>query len=147
LKCAADLHKQIAKTQEQLAESINKEFEISLQRNFQAHSKKVDDNEKAFDKTMRKIQDEITKTENKMLKDRKKNLFAFQQSLQDMQRQAQELEKARQEQVDKMLGDEQKNFTFLLQKVAGLVKVSCFSGSINCVERIREFYEFRKFFS
>jgi hypothetical protein len=122
LKSASELHRAIAKQMETLAESFQKDFDQPLQRNYQQHSKKVDENEKQFDKTMRKIQDEITKTENRMLKDRKKNLFAFQQSLQDMQKQAQELEKTRLEQVHKMMADEERNFTFLVQKLAQLLK-------------------------
>lgn len=53
---------------------------------------------------------------------RKKDLSVFQQSLQDMQRQAQEMERLKMENLEKMLGDEQKNLMFLVQKVAGVVK-------------------------
>lgn len=47
----------------------------------------------------------------------------FQQSLQEMQRQAQELEEIKAQHLDKVLADEQKNFMFLVQKAAGVVKV------------------------
>lgn len=122
LKAAAELHRTISKNQEQLAEAIHKDFELPLQRNLMAHQKRVDDNEKAYEKNVRKIQEEISKTESKMLKGRKKDMFAFQQSLQDMQKLAQDLEKQRLENVDQVLGDEQKNFMFLVQKAAGVVK-------------------------
>ena len=57
-----------------------------------------------------------------MLKGRKKDMVAFQQSLQDMQRQAQEMEQIKVAHLDKVLSDEQKNFMFLVQKAAGVVK-------------------------
>lgn len=123
LKAAAELHQQIAKQQEQLAECLHKDFELPLQRNLVTHQKRVEENEKTFEKTMKKMQDEISKTENKMLKGRKKDLVAFQQSLQDMQRQAQEMEKVKVDNLDRMLQDEQKNLMFLVQKAAGIVKV------------------------
>ena len=122
LKAAAELHRTIAKNQEQLAEAVHKDFELPLQRNFTAHQKRVDDNEKTYEKNVRKIQDEISKTETKMLKGRKKDMTAFQQSLQDMQKLAQELEKQRLENMETVLSDEQKNFMFLVQKAAGVVK-------------------------
>ena len=57
-----------------------------------------------------------------MLKGRKKDMTAFQQSLQEMQRQAHEMEQLKVTHLDKVLLDEQKNFVFLVQKAAGLVK-------------------------
>lgn len=68
LKVAAELHRVIAKNQELFAETVHKEFEAPLQRNLVAHGKKTDENEKQFEKSMRKMQDEIAKTENRMLK-------------------------------------------------------------------------------
>lgn len=41
-----------------------------------------------------------------------------------MQRQAQEMEQIKHENTEKMLLDEQKNFMFMVQKSAGVVKVS-----------------------
>jgi hypothetical protein len=68
LKAASELHRLIAKDQEQLAELVHKEFELPLQRNLATHQKRINENERIFDKTMRKMQDEISKTESKMLK-------------------------------------------------------------------------------
>lgn len=68
MKAASELHRLIAKDQEQLAELVQKEFELPLQRNLTSHQKRVDENERIFEKTMRKMQDEISKTESKMLK-------------------------------------------------------------------------------
>jgi hypothetical protein len=68
LKSAADLHRQIAKHHEQLADSFLKEFDMPLQRNLTTHMKKVDENEKMLEKSSKRIQDEISKTEAKMLK-------------------------------------------------------------------------------
>ena len=76
LKTAAELHRVIAKNQEQLAEAIHKDFELPLQRNLIAHQKRVDENEKAYERSVRKIQDEITKTEGKMLKGTARALFS-----------------------------------------------------------------------
>lgn len=125
LKAASELHKIIAKDQEQLADLIHKEFELPLQRNLATHAKRIEENERIYEKTKRKMQDEISKTESKMLKGRKKDLSMFQQSLQDMQRQAGEMERLEQENYEKMLTDEQKNLMFLVQKTAGVLKVWC----------------------
>ena len=122
LKAAAELHRLMAKHQEQLAEHINKDFELPLQRNMTAHQKKVEENDKLFDKSMRKMQDEISKTESKMMKSRKKDLDGFQQSLKDMQRQAEELEQLKYENYQRVFEDEQKNLMFFVQKAAGVVK-------------------------
>lgn len=70
MRAAAELHRSIAKQQEQLAEMIQKDFEVPLQRNLTTHQKRLDENEKSFEKNMRKMQDEISKTENRMLKGR-----------------------------------------------------------------------------
>jgi hypothetical protein len=122
LKAAAEFHRTIAKSQEQLSDSFHKEFEIPLNRNLSSHVKRVEENEKQFEKNMRKVQEDITKTEGKMLKGRKKDLAQFQQALNDMQKQAAEAEQIRQENSDKVLKDEQKNIMFVVQKAAGIIK-------------------------
>ena len=62
------MHRVIAKNQELLAEAIHKDFELPLQRNLVSHQKRVDENEKTYEKNIKKIQEDITKTEVKMLK-------------------------------------------------------------------------------
>ncbi len=62
------MHRAVAKQQEQLADSFHKDFEVPLQRNLATHSKRVEENEKSFEKATRRMQDEISKTESKMLK-------------------------------------------------------------------------------
>ncbi|KAI3648928.1 hypothetical protein MP228_006782 [Amoeboaphelidium protococcarum] len=122
LNSAAELHRLIAKHQEQLAELIHKEYEVPLQRNLATHTKRIEENDRQFEKTMKKMQDDISKTENKMLKGRKKDLAVFQQSLKDMQRQAEELEQIREQNNTRVLQEEQRHFMFLVQKAAGVVK-------------------------
>lgn len=79
---------------------------MPLVRNLATHGKRGEELERAHDKQMKKMQDDITKTENRMLKGRKKDLTVFQQSLKDMQRQAEELEQVKQAHADRMLADE-----------------------------------------
>lgn len=67
LVAASDLHKEIGKNQEILSDALNKEFEAPLQRNVAAHVKKVQENESAYEKKMKGIQDDIGKAEKKML--------------------------------------------------------------------------------
>jgi hypothetical protein len=68
LKACAELHRLISKNQETLAELIHKDFEVPLQRNLVSHQRKVEENEKQFERNMRRITDEITKSEGRLLK-------------------------------------------------------------------------------
>ena len=124
MKIGADLYSKAAAEQLQFSNSLVRDVESPLHKNFESHAARVSSSEKANAESTKKISEEIRYLEKKCSKKmgKAKDPNEYQKKLAELSQKGNLLEKVKQDYFTNAVEEEKRNFSFILQKCSVLVK-------------------------